>query len=86
MTRNHNSTRCAIAQRFIKSSRQTASSRDSGQDERMSNVIELGTKVHLRACRHGEPGTVIRQEHGKLVVYWRDLSRRSMRRSRPMWW
>ena len=38
----------------------------------MSNFL-VGTKVFLRACRAGEPGTVIREDRGKLVVYWRDL-------------
>ena len=36
-------------------------------------MISLGARVYLRACRAGEPGTVIREERGKLVVYWRDL-------------
>jgi hypothetical protein len=36
-------------------------------------MIQPGDKVFLRACRTGEPGTVIRQERGKLTVYWRDM-------------
>ncbi len=36
-------------------------------------MIGLGDKVRLRACRAGEPGTVIRAERGKFTVYWRDL-------------
>lgn len=37
-------------------------------------MIQLGDLVYLRACRGaGEPGTVIREERGRLVVYWRDL-------------
>ena len=36
-------------------------------------MIALGDKVHLRACKAGEPGTVIREDRGKLVVYWRDM-------------
>lgn len=32
-----------------------------------------GDKVFLKACRAGEPGTVIRAERGKMVVYWRDM-------------
>ncbi|MGO9326174.1 MAG: hypothetical protein ACLP07_16590 [Terracidiphilus sp.] len=36
-------------------------------------IIAVGTKVYLKACRAGEPGTVVRVERGKLVVYWRDL-------------
>lgn len=33
----------------------------------------VGDKVFLKACRAGEPGTVIRQERGKFVAYWLDL-------------
>lgn len=29
-------------------------------------MIEPGDKVYLRACLAGEPGTVIREERGKL--------------------
>ncbi len=37
-------------------------------------MIRLGDKVRLRACHDsGQPGTVIRFERGKLVVFWRDL-------------
>ena len=36
-------------------------------------MISPGDKVFLRACRAGEPGTVIRQERGKLTVYWPDM-------------
>lgn len=37
-------------------------------------TIPLGSRVWLRACGSaGEPGTVVREERGRLVVYWRDL-------------
>ena len=36
-------------------------------------TIIVGSRVYLRACRAGEPGTVIRAERGKLTVYWRDM-------------
>jgi hypothetical protein len=37
--------------------------------------IQLGAKVFLRACSGvGEPGTIVRQERGKLVVHWKDLN------------
>lgn len=36
-------------------------------------TIAGGAKVFLRACRAGEPGTVIREQRGKLTVYWPDL-------------
>jgi len=36
-------------------------------------MIELGDKVLLRACRFGEPGVVIRRDHGKLTVFWPDM-------------
>jgi len=36
-------------------------------------TITLGAKVRLRACRAGEPGTVIRAERGKLTVFWPDM-------------
>lgn len=36
-------------------------------------TIAAGAKVFLRACRAGEPGTVIREQRGKLTVYWPDL-------------
>lgn len=35
--------------------------------------LQVGAQVFLRACRAGEPGTVIREERGKYVVYWRDM-------------
>jgi hypothetical protein len=36
-------------------------------------TIAAGAKVYLIACRAGEPGTVIREQRGKLTVYWPDL-------------
>ncbi len=36
-------------------------------------TITVGTKVWLRGCRHGEPGTVLRMERNRAVVYWHDL-------------
>jgi hypothetical protein len=37
-------------------------------------MLKLGDRVRLRACRDsGEPGTVVRFDHGKLTVYWPDM-------------
>lgn len=36
-------------------------------------MIGLGSRVYLRGLRHGEPGRVIRIEHGRVVVLWGDL-------------
>ena len=36
-------------------------------------MIPVGSKVYLKVCRHGEPGTVIRRERARLVVLWSDL-------------
>lgn len=33
----------------------------------------IGAKVRLRGCAFGEPGTVLRIERRKVVVYWHDL-------------
>jgi hypothetical protein len=34
----------------------------------------VGAKVYLRAGRNaGEPGTVIRVERGRMVIFWADL-------------
>jgi hypothetical protein len=38
-----------------------------------SEPFSVGDAVMLRSCRHGAPGTVIRIERGKLVVYWGDM-------------
>jgi hypothetical protein len=38
-------------------------------------MLNLGNKVRLKACHDsGEPGTVIRFERGKLVVFWGDMN------------
>lgn len=39
----------------------------------MTPEITSGSKVYLRGCPHGEPGTVVKLERGRAVVYWRDL-------------
>jgi ribosomal protein L24 len=37
-------------------------------------MILPGDKVRLKACHDsGQPGTVIRVNHGKLTVYWHDM-------------
>lgn len=36
-------------------------------------TIPACSKVFLRACQVGQPGTVIREHRGKLTVYWPDL-------------
>ena len=36
-------------------------------------MIGLGGRVFLKACRVGEPGTVLRIERRKVVVYWPDM-------------
>jgi hypothetical protein len=36
-------------------------------------MIPVGSKVYLKVCRSGEPGTVIRRERARLVVLWSDL-------------
>jgi hypothetical protein len=38
-----------------------------------TEVIEVGTKVRLKVCPHGEPGTVVRMERNRAVVLWHDL-------------
>jgi hypothetical protein len=35
--------------------------------------IYPGAKVYLRTCLVGQPGTVLREERGRLVVDWCDL-------------
>ena len=35
--------------------------------------FSIGAKVRLRSCAFGEPGTVLRIEHRKVVVLWHDL-------------
>ena len=36
-------------------------------------MIGVGSKVYMRGLRHGEPGTVIRIERGRMVVLWGDM-------------
>ena len=36
-------------------------------------MIAVGARVHLRACPHGQPGTVVRIEGSRAVVLWHDL-------------
>lgn len=36
-------------------------------------MIPVGSKVYLKTCCHGQPGTVIRRERTRLVVLWPDL-------------
>ena len=36
-------------------------------------MITIGTKVRLKMCPHGEPGTVLRMERNRAVVLWHDL-------------
>ena len=36
-------------------------------------MIATGSKVYLRACAFGEPGTVLSIERRKVVVLWHDL-------------
>jgi hypothetical protein len=35
--------------------------------------IEVGAKVFLKVCPHGQPGTVVRIERNRAVVLWHDL-------------
>ena len=36
-------------------------------------MIPLGARVRLQLCPHGEPGVVVDQKRGKVIVEWRDL-------------
>jgi hypothetical protein len=36
-------------------------------------MIAVGSKVYLRACAYGQPGTVVRMERNRAVVLWHDL-------------
>jgi hypothetical protein len=38
------------------------------------STLEIGTKVLLKVCPHGQPGTVIRIERSRAVVFWHDLN------------
>jgi hypothetical protein len=35
--------------------------------------FEIGAKVVLKVCPHGQPGTVVRIERSRAVVLWHDL-------------
>ena len=39
----------------------------------MTPEIRGGAKVFLRGCPYGKPGTVLKIERGRAVVYWHDL-------------
>ena len=36
-------------------------------------MIAVGSKVYLRVCPFGQPGTVVRIERNRAVVIWHDL-------------
>lgn len=36
-------------------------------------AVVVGDKVFLRACHAGEPGTVVREQRGRVTVYWPDM-------------
>jgi hypothetical protein len=38
-----------------------------------SSGISQGDKVYLRNCPTGQPGSVLREERGRIVVDWCDL-------------
>ena len=44
----------------------------------------IGAKVRLRGCALGEPGTVLRIERCKVVVYWPDLDFLSRHRPKSL--
>jgi hypothetical protein len=37
-------------------------------------MIQIGSRVHLRGCQHGQPGTVLRLERRRVVVLWHDMN------------
>lgn len=39
----------------------------------MSALIQTGSRVFLKGCPYGQPGTAIRLERGQVVVYWSDI-------------
>jgi hypothetical protein len=47
----------------------------------MTEGIRVGARVYLSDCPHGQPGTVVKLERGRAVVYWRDLD--SMAKHNP---
>jgi hypothetical protein len=46
------------------------------------HVFAVGDRVYLRGARFGLPGTVLRMERGRAVIYWRDMDHIS--RHRPV--
>jgi hypothetical protein len=42
-------------------------------DSKIMQTFQIGSRVRLRLAPVGEPGTVILQWRGKLLVEWRDL-------------
>ncbi len=46
----------------------------------LAHQFGVGDHVFLRGCRAGQPGTIIRFERGKAVVYWRDMDHWSRHR------
>ena len=36
-------------------------------------LLKVGSRVYLRACKEGEPGTILRRERTRWVCYWKDL-------------
>jgi hypothetical protein len=36
-------------------------------------MIGVGSWVHLRGYQHGQPGTVLRFERRRVVVFWADM-------------
>jgi len=49
---------------------------------RSETTFAVGEAVYLRGARFGLPGTVLRLERGRAVIYWRDLDHIS--RHRPI--
>jgi hypothetical protein len=41
---------------------------------RAAGTFSVGQHVFLRGARFGLPGTVLRLERGRAVIYWRDLN------------
>jgi hypothetical protein len=44
-----------------------------GQPKDQKPSLAVGSRVQLRGSRHGEPGTVLRIERGRVLILWRDL-------------
>jgi hypothetical protein len=47
-----------------------------------AHAFAVGDRVYLRGARFGLPGTVLRMERGRAVIYWRDMDHIS--RHRPV--